>query len=111
MSLDCELLEGSTVGEELALRIPKAYGKRDVAGVLLNVTDCEPSMCKMGRIVQENLGHYWQGCTDHRLEKTAEAFYKYAGVLACAKKAKDVVTFIHTSSQVLMMCENSSVGI
>ena len=102
MCVDCELLEGSTVGEELALKIPKAYSKREVAGVLLNCTDCEPTMCKMGRIVKADLGHDWQGCTDHRLEKTAAAFYKHKGVLACATKAKEIVTLIHTSSQVLI---------
>jgi hypothetical protein len=45
MCVDCELLEGSTVGEELALKVPKAYSKREVAGVLLNFTDCEPTGC------------------------------------------------------------------
>ena len=99
--VDCELLEGSTVGEELALKIPKAYSKRQVAGVLVNCTDCEPSMCKMGKMVIADLGHDWQGCTDHRLEKTAGAFYKHKGVVACAAKAKEIVSLIHTSSQVL----------
>jgi hypothetical protein len=77
MCVDCELLEGSTVGEELALKVPKAYSKREVAGVLQNCTDCEPAMCKMGRIVKKELGRDWQGCVDHRLEKTAGAFYKH----------------------------------
>ena len=102
MCVDCELLEGSTVGKELALKVPKAYSKRQVAGVLQNCTDCEPTMCKMGRIVKKELGHDWQGCVDHRLEKTAGTFYKHAGVLACAAKAKEIVTLIHTSSQVQM---------
>ena len=88
------------MGEELALKIPTAYSKREVAGVLVNCTDCEPAMCKMGRIVHAELGHDWQGCADHRLEKTAAAFYRHAGVLACAAKAKEIVTLIHTSSQV-----------
>ena len=70
--------------------------------MLLNCTDCEPTMCKMGRIVKADLGHDWQGCTDHRLEKTADAFYKHKGVLARAAKAKEIVTLIHTSSQVLI---------
>ena len=30
--MDYELLEDSTVGEELALKIPKAYSKREVTG-------------------------------------------------------------------------------
>jgi len=102
MCVDCKLLEGSTVGEELALKIPTAYSKREVAGVLVNCTDCEPSMCKMGRIVNSELGRDWQGCSDHRLEKTDASFYKHTGVLACAVKAKEIVTLIHTSSQVQM---------
>jgi hypothetical protein len=44
MCVDCELLEGSTVGEELALKIPTAYSKWEVASVLVNCTDCEPAM-------------------------------------------------------------------
>ena len=102
MCVDCELLEGSTKGEDLALKIPKAYSKRQVAGVLANCTDCEPAMCKMGRLVVADLGHDWFGCTDHRLEKTAAAFYKHKGVVVCAAKAKEFVTLIHTSSQVLI---------
>jgi hypothetical protein len=81
--------------------MPKAYRKPEVDGVLLNFTDCETGMCKMDRITKTNLGHDWQGCTDHRLNLTAPAFYKHAGVLACATKAKEIVTLIHTSSQVV----------
>ena len=55
----------------------------------------------MGRMVVADLGHDWFGCTDHRLEKTAGAFYKHKGVVACAAKAKEIVTLIHTSSQVV----------
>ena len=36
--VDCELLEGSTVADELALKIPRAYTKREVAGVVVDVT-------------------------------------------------------------------------
>ncbi len=55
----------------------------------------------MGRMVKKYL-YDWQGCADHRLEKTAGAFNKHKDVLACAAKAKVIVTLIHTSSQVLM---------
>ena len=110
MCVDYELLEDSTTSEELAQKIPTAYSKRQVTGVVANCTDCSSSMCKMGRIVTSELGHDWQGCTDHRLEKTAEAFYKHAGVLACAAKAKEIVTLIHTSSQVQMPLK-CSVGV
>jgi hypothetical protein len=66
MCVDSELLKGSTVVEELALKVPKACSKREVAGVLLNCTHCELAMCKMGRIVEKELGHDWQGCVDRR---------------------------------------------
>ncbi len=36
--VDCELLEGSTVADELALKIPRPYTKREVAGVVVDVT-------------------------------------------------------------------------
>ena len=51
------------------MKIPKAWEKRGVAGVVANVTDCEPSMVKMGRLVMENTGIAHYGCADHRLEK------------------------------------------
>ncbi len=100
MTVDCELLQVSTVGEELAERVPEAWDKSDVAGVVTHVTDCEPVMVKMGRLVKEKVDLAWIGCSDHRLEKTAEQFYKHEGVLHCCERAKKVVTCIHTSSQV-----------
>jgi hypothetical protein len=57
-------------------------------------------MVKMGRLVQDQLGIAHFGCADHRLEKTAQRFYKHAGVEASLLRAKAVVTFIHKSSQV-----------
>jgi hypothetical protein len=72
MTVDCELLQGSTVGEELAEKVPEAWVKRDVAGVVAHVTDCESAMVKMGRLVKEKLDLAWIGCSDHRLDKTAE---------------------------------------
>jgi hypothetical protein len=67
-----------------------------------HVTDCEPAMVKMGRLVKEKLDLAWIGCSDHRLEKTVEQFYKHEGVLHCYERSKKVVTCIHTSSQVEM---------
>ena len=60
----------------------------------------EPSMVKMGRLVKEELGIAHYGCADHRLEKTAQRFYKHPGVETSLSRAKAVVTFIHKSSQV-----------
>ena len=57
-------------------------------------------MVKMGRLVKDERGIPHFGCVDHRLEKTAERFYKHAGVEASLSRAKAVVTFIHKSSQV-----------
>ena len=78
--MDCQLLQGSTVAEELAEKVPEAWVKRDVAGVVTHVTDCESDMVKMDRLVKEKLDLTWIGCSDHRLEKTAEQFYKHEGV-------------------------------
>lgn len=60
----------------------------------------EPSMVKMGRLVKDERGIAHFGCAAHRLEKTAERFYKHTGVEASLTRAKTVVTFIHKSSQV-----------
>jgi hypothetical protein len=57
-------------------------------------------MVKMGRLIKEELGIPHFGCSDHRLEKTAERFYKHDGVEASLSRAKAVVTFIHKSTQV-----------
>ena len=55
----------------------------------------EPSMVKMGRLVKDERGIAHFGCAAHRLEKTAERFYKHTGVEASLTRAKTVVTFIH----------------
>lgn len=60
----------------------------------------EPSMVKMGRSMKDERGIAHFGCAAHRLEKTAERFYKHTGVEASLTRAKTVVTFIHKSSQV-----------
>ncbi len=87
MCVVCELLEANTVGEEFALKVPKAYSKREVAGVLLNFTDCEPTGCilnaftdcvKWAGLWKKNWDMIGRGastwsthpCLDHRLEKT-----------------------------------------
>ena len=67
MCVDCELFEGSTVGEELAMKLPKAYIQRQGAGVLVNCTDCEPSMCKMGKMVIVDLDDQRAICLDARI--------------------------------------------
>ncbi len=65
----------------------------------MNVTG-EPAMVKMGRLIKEERGIPHFGCTDHRIEKTAQRFYTHAGVEGSLTRAKAVVTFIHKSSQV-----------
>ena len=44
VTVDVEKLEGSTTGEELTWKVPSAWGKREVAGVVANVTDCKKSV-------------------------------------------------------------------
>ena len=43
VTVDVEKLEGSTTGEELTWKVPSAWAKREVAGVVANVTDCKKS--------------------------------------------------------------------
>jgi hypothetical protein len=45
LTVDVEKLEGSTTGEELTLKVPTAWCKRTVAGIVGNVTDCKTFMC------------------------------------------------------------------
>jgi hypothetical protein len=93
-------MSGSTTGEDLQMKIPKAWEKRGVAGVVANVTDCEPSMVKMGRLVMENTGIAHYGCADHRLEKTAKKFYSHPSIAESLSRAQSIVNFLHKSSQV-----------
>ena len=65
VTVDCEKLQGSTTGEELTYKVPAACGKRNVAGVVANVTDCEPSMVKMGRMVKDEHGIPHYGCATY----------------------------------------------
>jgi hypothetical protein len=100
VTVDCEKMSGSTTGEDLQMKIPKAWEKRGVAGVVANVTDCEPSMVKMGRLVMENTGIAHYGCVDHRLEKTAMKFYSHPSIAESLSRAQSIVNFLHKSSQV-----------
>ena len=68
------------------MKIPKAWEKRGVTGVVANVTDCEPST------------HY--GCEDHRLEKTVLKFYSHPPIAESLSRAQTIVSFLHKSSQV-----------
>jgi hypothetical protein len=45
LTVDVEKLEGSTTGEELTWKVPTAWCKRTVTGILANVTDCKTFMC------------------------------------------------------------------
>ena len=80
VTVDCQKMSGTTTGEDLQMKIPKAWEKRGVTGVVANVTDCEPSMVKMGRLVMESTVIVHYGCADHRLEKTALKFYSHPAI-------------------------------
>ena len=41
VTVDVQKLEGSTTGEELTWKVPDAWSKRTVAGIVANVTDCK----------------------------------------------------------------------
>ena len=45
VTVDVEKLDGSTTGEELTMKVPAAWSKRSVAGVVANVTDCKRLIC------------------------------------------------------------------
>ena len=96
-TVDSEKMSGSTTGEDLQIKIPKAWEKRGVAGVVANVTDCEPSMVKMGRLVMENTGIVHYGCVHHRLEKTSLKFYSHPSITESLSRAEHC----HFPSQVL----------
>ena len=100
LTVDCEKLVGSTTGEELVHKVPNAWKRRNVAGFVANVTDCEPSMVKMGRLVHDQDGIPWYGCVDHRLEKTAQKYYSHPHVASTLKRAQDIASTMHQSSQV-----------
>jgi len=45
LTVDVEKLEGSTTGEELTWKVPTAWCKHTVAGIVANITDCKTFMC------------------------------------------------------------------
>ena len=100
VTVDCQKMSGTTTGEDLQMKIPKAWEKRGVTGVVANVTDCEPSMVKMDRLVMENTGIAHYGCEDHRLEKTDLKFYSHPAIAESLSRAQTIVSFLHKSSQV-----------
>ncbi len=55
ITVDCEKISDSNTGQELMWKVPKAWEKHKVTGVVANVTDCETSMVKMGNFTHTQL--------------------------------------------------------
>ena len=74
LALDCQLHEGTTTADALAVSLIALTERVGVAPVDC-VTDCEPSMVAAGR----QLPFPHTGCTAHRLETITGSFFKATG--------------------------------
>lgn len=100
ISVDCSKSAGTTTGEALAAGITAAIAKHDIKGKVTAIsTDCEPSMVKMGRILEDNGVCTHIGCCNHRLESTTSLVFNGPGVKKTMTLARGLVTRYTTSSQ------------
>lgn len=100
LSVDCSKSTGTTTGEALAAGITAAIAKHNLGGrVTAITTDCEPSMVKMGRILEEKGVCAHVGCCNHRLESTTGIVFNGPGVKKVMTLARGLVSRYTTSSQ------------
>lgn len=100
LSLDCSNSAGTTTGDALADGVKAAVAKHTLDGkVTVITTDCEPSMVKMGRILEESKVCAHIGCCNHRLENTTSIVFNGPGVAKAMVLARGLVGRYSTSSQ------------
>ena len=98
--MECSKSAGTTTGDALAAGITAAVAKHGIKGKVTAITtDCEPSMVKMGRILEENGVCTHVGSCNHRLESTTSLVFNGPGVKKAMTLARGLVTRYTTSSQ------------
>ncbi|CAN0279043.1 unnamed protein product [Ectocarpus sp. 4 AP-2014] len=100
VSVDCSKSVGTTTGEALAAAMKALIAKHSITGkVTAFVSDCEPSMVKTGRILEDGDVCIHVGCTNNRLESTTSLVFNGPGVKRAMTLARGLVTRYTTSSQ------------
>lgn len=100
LSVDCSKSEGTTTGDALAVGVKAAVAKHGLTGKVTAVTtDCEPSMVKMGRLLEEDAVCTHIGCCNHRIESTTSIVFNGPGVKKVMALARGLVARYTTSSQ------------
>ncbi|CAN0013254.1 unnamed protein product, partial [Ectocarpus sp. 13 AM-2016] len=93
--------EGTTTGDALAAGVKAAVAKHGLTGKVTAVTtDCEPSMVKMGRLLEGDATVCTHiGCCNHRLESTTSIVFNGPGINKVMAMARGLVSRYTTSSQ------------
>lgn len=100
LSVDCSKSTGTVSGEALAASMTAAVAKDDIGGkVTVITTDCQPSMVKMGRLLEENGVCTHIGCCNHWLESTTSLVFNGPGVKTAMTLDRGLVSRYTTSSQ------------
>ncbi|CAN0568874.1 unnamed protein product, partial [Laminaria digitata] len=100
ISVDCSKSVGTTTGEALVEGIRASVAKHSLQGqVTALTTDCEPSMVKAGRILEETESFVHIGCCNHRLESTTSIVFNGPGVKKVMAVSRGLVARYSQSSQ------------
>eukprot|EP00904_Undaria_pinnatifida_P011858 jgi/Undpi1/7802/HiC_scaffold_23.g10275.m1 len=100
LSVDCSKSEGTTSGEALPAGTKATLAKHGLTGnVTVVTTDCEASMVKMGRPLEEDAVCTHIGCCNHRIESTTSIVFNGPGVKKVMALARGLVTRYTASSQ------------
>ena len=101
LSVECSKPAETTPGDALAAGIVAAVAKHAIKSKITAITtDCEPSMVKIGRILEENVVYTDVGCCNHRLESPTSLVFNGPEAKQAMTQARGLVTRYPTSSQV-----------
>ena len=100
LALDCTKATGSAKGEDLAQSVVAQVEKHKLEGRVTDfTTDCEPSMVKAGRLVEEQGVAKHHDCCNRRLERITGIVFNGPGVLETMVLSRMLVRRYTTSSQ------------
>ncbi|CAB1098403.1 unnamed protein product [Ectocarpus sp. CCAP 1310/34] len=100
LCVECKKHGGRTTGEDLVEAVKAMIARNGLTSrTVATTTDCEPSMVKAGRLLEENEGVTHLGCFCHRLESITSQAFGGPGVSKALALARRVVTRYNMSSQ------------
>ena len=97
--VDCSTSDGTTTGDARAAGMKAAVANGLTGKFIAITTDCEPSVVKMGRLLEEDDVCTHMGCCNHRLESTTSIVFNGPGVKKVMALSRGLVTRYSTQAR------------